>query len=210
MLRLEKQYKGEPQIAYKMLAHFPGKTNKQIRDKKEKTYKNLVQAQMNTTITTGAEDDNSPLACTPRPTIPVMNTPAIKRTEVLSEHIDKHSAAEVGRSDVAIATEDIHWINRIIEQTLSESSQDVTNDDNLDTFRTHITALLRKVSKTNELPTQTAVDDVYQRLVTVVRPQKTRKTISTTRQRRGKDINAVGNGTDTGDTKNCTRQTQGF
>jgi len=34
MLHLELRFKGYPQIANKMLAHFPRKTNKKIRDKK--------------------------------------------------------------------------------------------------------------------------------------------------------------------------------
>ena len=44
MIRLETVYKGHPQIAKQMMAHLPGKTAKQIRDKrKEPSYKALVE-----------------------------------------------------------------------------------------------------------------------------------------------------------------------
>ena len=44
MLRLEKSLKGHPQIAKQMMEHLPGKTAKQIRDKrKEASYKALVE-----------------------------------------------------------------------------------------------------------------------------------------------------------------------
>jgi len=45
MIQLEQQLKGHPRIAKEMTAHFPGKTAKQIRDKRrEGPYKKLLQA----------------------------------------------------------------------------------------------------------------------------------------------------------------------
>jgi len=45
MLQLEIQLGDHPRIAKEMVAHFPGKTIKQIRDKrKEEPYKKLLQA----------------------------------------------------------------------------------------------------------------------------------------------------------------------
>ena len=45
MIQLEQQLKGHPRIAKEMTAHFPGKTAKQIRDKRrEGPNKKLLQA----------------------------------------------------------------------------------------------------------------------------------------------------------------------
>ena len=53
MMQLELQLKGHPRIAKEMTAHFPGKTEKQIRDKrKEAQYKTLVQAYLDSVATT--------------------------------------------------------------------------------------------------------------------------------------------------------------
>jgi hypothetical protein len=44
MIRLEKSLQGHPQIAKQMTEHLPGKTAKQIRDKRrEPSYKAMVE-----------------------------------------------------------------------------------------------------------------------------------------------------------------------
>ena len=52
MLRLEVQLQGHPRVAKEMTAYFPGKTAKQIRDKrKETSYKQLLQAHLDSVET---------------------------------------------------------------------------------------------------------------------------------------------------------------
>jgi hypothetical protein len=95
MIQLELRLKGHPQIAKQMLAHFAGKTNKQIRDKgNEHTYKNLLKAQVdrenltstNTTDSATSEDSKSSDTDPPK-TTPGIHEPNLDTTNEPSEPI---------------------------------------------------------------------------------------------------------------------------
>jgi hypothetical protein len=75
MLLLEAQFAGHQQVAKQMEAHLPGKTAKQIRDKRrEPTYRRrLEEHQRSTTISSAAVPRD--LHVTPIPTLPVNTSP---------------------------------------------------------------------------------------------------------------------------------------
>jgi len=60
MLQLELRFKGHPRIAKQMVAHLPGKTAKQVRDKtKEVAYKKLLQSLLDNTTLLGTPTEST-------------------------------------------------------------------------------------------------------------------------------------------------------
>jgi hypothetical protein len=148
---------GHPQIAKQMLAHFPGKTNKQIRDKRnERTYKNLLKAQeakenstnTNATNSIRKEDNKSPDTDPPK-TTPEKHEPNLDITKDPPEPNERPTLTEGVRHEL-----DIHWISEIINQTLSESPQSVTDSKEHKMFLEYISDILRQIRATGELPSQ--------------------------------------------------------
>jgi hypothetical protein len=203
MLQLEQRYKGEGHVANKMLAHLPRKTNKQIRDKRnEKTYKRLVHDQEVADTAKHAADlrNNSPRTPTaasstleiqgPAETSPdeplgritrragteaeqAMQVPTEDRSDERSGHTIRQAEAVADRPETDADT--INWTNSMIDQTLGTKAPAITNDENYQNYMSHITTILRQVSMTGELPTQQTVDEVYDRLVTIIQPKKSNR-----------------------------------
>jgi hypothetical protein len=133
MIQLEQWFTGHPQIANKMLAHFPSKTNKQIRHKRnERTYKNILKGQVDTENTANTatgnidtnEDNNN--ADPPKPKIHEIHEPNMDIMEIETEAEQSTSSTNINNNS--------HWIKLIIGQALSECPQDVTYEGDYGIF----------------------------------------------------------------------------
>ena len=219
MLQLELSLMGQPKIASKMLPHFPGKTNKQIRDKrKEQTYKNLLRAQMDRKSMTGVntgkgstgESNDGPCTDPSGLVAPEMHVPSMDATNEPSIPMLETTVTEDEQHAVNTNICETNWITKIIDQTLSEGPQSVTHAQEYEGFLEHVTGILRQTRESGELPPPDIIDATYSELVTLILPreQKIKKNPTQTKGVRGTTENAEGKNTFMVGHKNCTKGIQ--
>ena len=159
MLQLEIQLQGHPRVAKEITAYFPGKTAKQIRDKrKETSYKQLLQAHLgsvetvSSTQTTVPEEDCEPLD------IGMSVSPSALSLKPERIILPEHTLPPLQDRDEQGPRAMIHdvtdWSIRIITQVLDDPPRDDALPPRYKTLYDDLTSILREMRHSREFPSQ--------------------------------------------------------
>jgi hypothetical protein len=161
-----------------MAPHLPGKTIKQIRDKRrEEAYKKLLTDlsgdDVEATCFTeglredGRTNDDVPQGSGPSHAVLETETGAGNYRDTNPETIPSLRPPRLERPP-SVHINDEGWTAEFAKQTLNEIPSGDTSTLDYSELRNRLTSALEKVRDGNALPTQLAVDDLYSSLVSYI------------------------------------------
>ena len=176
MIQLELRLTGHPRIAKEMGTHFPGKTIKQIRDKrKEASYKKLLQSHLDGPT----EDVNPPLGLGEETYIdlsgadsttgsgpnPQMEESRGEEPRDMSEEITRSIPTPMAdieaQGPAVLHTPNANWISQITDQVLEKAPNHDTADESHRALYAHLTSVLQDARENRGVITQGLIDEIY-------------------------------------------------
>jgi len=211
MIRLEKSLQGHPQIAKQMMEHLPGKTAKQIRDKrKQPSYKALTEQYYSTSgypKTVGPLESICSSSDSEAEIRPVTTKRYVLETEDeyssdqgQASRQPGHSSAATGqaadqqparpqspiRAGVTPGDEngaEQRWRTDIIRQTLAETRENLTLSSKCRDLHLRFVSMLTEIGDEQQLVTQALVDDVYAQVLAQIETTQAKRAAKSTKRK---------------------------